>query len=364
MNFFKSLFNGKKEPINSYADFWEWFEKHENKFYKVLKNDGDIQSEFFHKLGPKLTELKEGFWYLAGMFDDDTAELILTADGITKNIVFTEELVAAAPKMKHWKITALKQPSNISKYSLEMNGHVFSEDTLFFYSNDHPHLPDEIDITITHEDFSEATKNNVVNGVYLTLDNFLGELNTVTTIDNIHIINTKDATKELVPIRKLKDFLIWREKEFIEKYKGLRHDTENDSYAGLEAFLENGLPLFAVVNTDVLNWDSKASHPWIAVLEIKYDGKNTNGMPDEKTYQLLSEIEDKIVTELKDADGYINIGRQTADSSREVYFACIEFRKPSKVLYNIQQEYQNSIKIDFDIYKDKYWQSFDRFIVN
>ena len=70
------------------------------------------------------------------------------------------------------------------------------------------------------------------------------------------------------------------------------------------------------------------------------------------------------MAELKDSDGYLNIGRQTADSVREVYFACFEFRKPSKVLHTIKKEYQNKIKLDFDIYKDKYWQSFNRFIHN
>ena len=364
MNFFKSLFGSKEETIHSYADFWKWFEKNEGRFYKVVKNNGDIQHAFFDKIAPKLKQLKEGFWYVAGMFDDDTAELILTADGITKNIAFVEEMVAAAPNMKRWKITALKQASNIAEYKLEMNGYVFGVNTMHFYSNDHSELPDEIDITITHQDFNDENKNIIINGVYLTLDNFLGELNTVTTIDNINIINTKDAAQELVPIEKLKDFLIWREKEFVEKYKGLRHNTENDSYAGLEATLENGLPLLAVVNTDVLHWDSKASHPWVVVVELKYDGTNTNGMPDETTYQLLSEIEEKIMAVLKDEDGYINIGRQTANGLREIYFACIDFRKPSKILYSIQQKYKNRIQIDFDIYKDKYWQSFNRFKVN
>lgn len=362
MSFWKSLFNTKKEAIHSYTDFWKWFEQHEKKFYKVLKNDGDVHNVFFNKLAPKLNELKDGFWYVAGMYDDDTAELILTADGIIKNIAFVEELVAAAPTMNHWKITALKQSSDMGKYSIEMDGYKFNNDKISFYSNDHPQMPDEIDITITHEDFSEANEKTMSNGVYLTLDNSLGELNAVTTIDNILIINPKDATQDLIPLKKLKDFLIWREKEFVEKYKGLRHNTENDSYSALEATLENGLPLLAILNTDVLNWDSKASHPWIAMIEIKYDGKNTNGMPDDTTYQLLNEIEDKIIAVLKDSDGYINIGRQTVDSVREIYFACIEFRKPSKVLYSIQKEYQDTIEIDFDIYKDKYWQSFDRFM--
>lgn len=364
MSFLKSIFSTKEEPINSYSDFWKWFEKNEKKFHKVLKDQGNINTVFFDKLAPKLNELKDGFWFLAGMYDDNTAELILTADGEIKNIVFVEELVQSAPKMNNWKITALKQPSDLNQYGIEMDGYKFDESKMDFYSTDHKQMPDEIDITITHKDFNEENRAVMINGIYLALDNSLGELNSVTTIDNVNIINPKDATSELIPLEKLKDFLTWREKEFVEKYKGFRHNTENDNYSGLEATLKNGLPLVAVINTDLLNWDSKASHPWIAVMEIKYDGKSNNGMPDDSTYQLLNEIEDKIMAELKDSDGYLNIGRQTADSIREIYFACVEFRKPSKILHEIKKEYKNKIQLDFDIYKDKYWQSFNRFNPN
>jgi hypothetical protein len=60
-------------------------------------------------------------------------------------------------------------------------------------------------------------------------------------------------------------------------------------------------------------------------------------------------------------DGYLSIGRQTADSVREIYFACKDFRKPSKVMHNIQMKYADQIEISFDLYKDKYWMSFNRF---
>jgi hypothetical protein len=364
MNFLKSLFNTKEQPINSYSDFWNWFEENEQKFYKVLKDQGNINKVFFDKLAPKLNELKDGFWFLAGMYDDNTAELILTADAIIKNIVFVEELVESAPKMNNWKITALKQPSDLNQFGIEMDGYKFDESKMNFYSTDHKSMPDEIDITITHQDLNEENRDIMTNGIYLALDNSLGELNSVATIDNVNIINPKDAANELIPLEKLKDFLTWREKEFVEKYKGLRHDTENDSYSSLEATLNNGLPLLAIINTDLLNWDSKASHPWISVMEIKYDGKNNNGMPNDIIYQLLNEIEENIMAELKDSDGYLNVGRQTADSVREIYFACIDFRKPSKVLHKTKKEYQDKIELDFDIYKDKYWQSFNRFMPN
>lgn len=364
MTFLKTLFNKKEKSIKSYTDFWNWFQENERKFHNVLKEHGDIKRVFFDKLAPKLNELKDGFWYLAGMYDESISELVITSDGVIKNIVFAEELVQAAPKLTNWKFTALKPAMDIKNVKLDMAGYTFDNENLSFYSIDHKNYPDEIDIVIAHNDFNEQNESTITNGTYIFLDNYLGELNSITTIDNLKVTSKNQAEKELIPISKLKDFLIWREKEFIEKYKGLRHNTDNDNYSSLEATLENGLPLLAIVNSDLLNWDCKASHPWISTVKIKYDGKNNNGMPNENEYQLLNEIEDKIISELKDSDGYLNIGRETADSLREIFFACTDFRKPSKVLHNIRNEYKTIIEIEFDIYKDKYWQSFNRFITN
>ncbi len=53
--------------------------------------------------------------------------------------------------------------------------------------------------------------------------------------------------------------------------------------------------------------------------------------------------------------------RQTAKGEREIYFACKDFRKPSKVFYQIQQNHSDNFEINYTIYKDKYWQTFERF---
>ena len=84
-------------------------------------------------------------------------------------------------------------------------------------------------------------------------------------------------------------------------------------------------------------------------------------MPDDDTSQLLTNIEDDIMEELKDIDGYLNVGRQTSKNEREIYFACLDFRRPSKVLYQLQKDYSGKLEMDYNIRKDKYWQSFERF---
>ncbi len=362
MNYLKKLFNKKEEPINSYEDFWNWFQKNELTFFNVVKKRRNIERLFFKKLSSKLDELKDGFLYLTGMSGDKTVELIFTSDGDVKNFVFIEELVNSSPKLSNWKFIALKPAIEIDNLNIEMSGHAFNKDKLFFYSNEIVNLPDEIDITVVHNDFNIKNESAITNGIYIFLDNYLGELDFSSAIDNITIAGKNEAKKKLIPIWKLKSFIIWRQKEFIEKYENYKYNSENDKHVSLEAELENGNPLIAIINTDLLTWNRKASHPWILIIEIKYQTHgNKGGMPNEETYQLLDEIEDKISEELKETEGYLNIGRQTADSVREIYFACKDYRKPSKTLHKMQFSYSSIIEIVFDIYKDKYWQSFNRF---
>lgn len=361
MSFIKSIFGKKDEPIKNYADFWTWFQKNERDFFNVVKSKKNIEKGFFDKLSPKLAELKEGYFYLTGMDDDNTVELVLTADGNTKNIVFVEELVEQAPKINGWKFTSLKPPLDIKNVSISMSGYDFNGDNLFFYSNEHPDYPDEIDISIVHNDLTEENRKQIGNGTYIFLDNFIGELDFVNNIDNLKVIGRHEVEKEIIPIAKLKEFLNWRQKEFIEKYQGVRYDTEEDEHSILEAELESGNKLFAVINTQLLEWDSRASHSWIAVITFNYDGSNNNAMPNENDYESLNQIEETILEELTDKDGYLYIGRQTANNERDIYFACKDFRKPSKVFYRIQQGYSDKFEIEYDIYKDKYWQSFERF---
>ena len=363
MSFLKKIFNTKEEPINNYNDFWNWFQKNEKAFLKVLKGNGDIENDFFNKLSPKLNELREGYYFLTGMMNDNTAELVLTADGVIKNIVFVEELVNAAPVIESWKFTALKPALGIEDVTIKMADYIFSKDELSFYYNEDSNFPDEIDITVIHNDLNEENRDIVTNGTYIFLDNFLGELNFATTIDNIYVIGKDKVEKELIPIEKLKDFLIWREKEFVEKYSGTRHNTENDRYSMLEAQIEGGKPLVAVINTDLLSWDSKASHPWILAIEARFLS-DENGMPNDIILQKLSDLEEDIMNQLPDVDGYLNIGRETANSTRNLYFACKDFRKPSKVAEDLIGSYDDRFIISFEIYKDKYWQSFNRFVGN
>jgi uncharacterized coiled-coil DUF342 family protein len=84
-------------------------------------------------------------------------------------------------------------------------------------------------------------------------------------------------------------------------------------------------------------------------------------MPDDDTYQLMDEFEDKLIKELPDAEGYLNIGRETHNSTRTIYFACKEFRKSSKATHTLIEEYAEKLEASYNIYKDKYWITLNKF---
>jgi hypothetical protein len=340
-----------------YKSFWDWFLTMEKDFYEVVKKREQeaIEKDFFDIISPKLSQVNEGYYFLTGMFDDFTAELIVTVEGEIRNIVFAEELIAAAPRLDHWKFTALKPAMDAKNVNVSMGEYEFTKDTIFFYSKEQEEYPDEIDLVFVYNGNAE-NKNTITTGVCIFLDSFLGELNFATQIDTFTVIGIDKAEKELVPIEKLKDFLEWREREFTEKYKSVKRGDSEEEFSILRADLENGRPLIACMNLPLLHYDAKASYPWISVLTIHYNGDANDGLPEKEDFEKLSDIENKAIEELKE-EGYLYIGRESADNIKESYFAGEDFRQISKVFKAIIQD-NPDYKISFRIFKDKYWQYF------
>ncbi|MBP2616991.1 DUF695 domain-containing protein [Chryseobacterium jejuense] len=345
------------EEKQNYKSFWEWFLTKEKDFYKIVEKGGQeaIEKDFFDSIAPKLSQINEGYYFLTGMSEDSTAELILTADGEIRNVVFIEELIATAPKLDHWKFTALKPAMDIKNVNVTMGDYTFTKDNIFFYSNEQEEYPDEIDLVFVYEGNTE-NKDAITTGICIFLDNFLGELNFATQIDTFIVVGRDQAKKELVPIEKLKDFLSWREREFTEKYQSVIRAEVEDEFSILRASLDDEKPLIACMNLPLLNYDAKASYPWISVLKFHYNGENNDGLPEKEDFEKLGDIEDKAVEELKEK-GYLYIGRETADNIKESYFAGKDFRVISKVFKTIKDS-NPEYKISFSVFKDKYWQYF------
>lgn len=355
----------QKQQTKQYAAFWKWFNKHQKTFYNILKHEDSkgIDKNFFDPLMQKLTEIRDGYYFLAGIDGNDIAELIFTADGEITNIPFMEDLVAAAPEIHGWRFIASKPESDLNCTTINMEGYTFTLENLYFYATASPDSPDSICITVIHNDYTDtpSVANKIIQGVYLFLDNYLGEVKSVTVIDSVSVQGPSKAEKDLIPIDKLKSYLEWRQKEFVEKYENVRYNEENDCYASLKAQSENGNPVMIMVNTGAMDWDRAASHPWILKVNIKYDGSHNEGLPTSETNKFMDLIEDQLIELIPIKDGHIYLGRETYEGNRYIYFACHDFRQSSRVTEFIINQYSDQLEIERNIYKDLYRRSLSTF---
>lgn len=352
----KKVFSSKEEETGIYADFWNWFLKYQKAFHQVVKDRENIEVGFFNPLSDALANINDGIYYLTGMFNADTVELIFTPDGIIKNIVFVEELVDQGLNIPGWKFTALKPENGKKNRQIKMGDYVFNKENIKFYPSHNSDYPDEINLKIVYDQFVEEDKSMINNGIYHFLDHFLGELAFIIKVDYLSVVGKEEIKGELNSLDKLPAYLEWREKEFIEKYKATRYHTENDTYLTFEMNLKNGNFLVAMMNQDLLKWDKKASHPWMLSIEISYDGQETNGMPDKAVSDNMNKFENELISYLSDEKGYLNIGRETGDNSRRIFIACKEFRYSSKITDQLIKQYQSELDITYNISKDKYWR--------
>lgn len=70
MSFFKKLFGNKQQAIqnnqNRYAEFWQWFQQHQQHFHRIVDemNRDTIEQDFFDRLSPELAKVHAGIFFL------------------------------------------------------------------------------------------------------------------------------------------------------------------------------------------------------------------------------------------------------------------------------------------------------------
>lgn len=363
MGFIRKLFtrSSREVAIMDYASFWQWFSLHQKEFYAILKGRNDIGQRLLGRLLPALRMLNPGFSCLCGIEKDGCAELIISAEGNIKNFVFAEDLIACAPEIANWRFIALKPAAGLDTIATQMEGYEFSEEKIRFFPRIDPCYPDEISLVFVHEDYHPENAQQIEDGTFVFLENALGEQNLATMIDQIDVAGPEDVQEETIPLNKLLPYLKWREAEFVEKYKGNRYNTDQDRYATFSAQDSRGRSSIGLMNTDLLQWDAKGSHPWMMTIRISYPDYQANGMPDRETFQKMDEFEKDLCELLIDANGYLNIGRQTYNGSRTIYFACTEFRYASRITQMMITDYKHALDVNYDIRRDKYWTTVERF---
>lgn len=349
--------NTSKRDADEFENFWRFFTLHSDDFFKTIKSGKGVEEDFFEDLTAKLEEINEGIFFLVGMENESLAELIFTPVGAPKNVFLVEELVASAPKITHWQFRALKPANPKLDFDIKFDNLIFTKHNIKFYPIIHTQYPDEIDLMLVYDNFHVEAYEEIFNGIYLFLENYLGEEIMIESIDKIQVAAPNESNKELIPVSKLKDYLIWREKEFVEKYHHIKYNSKDNEYIGFEGIIEDNTPIVSYINANVIHWEFKASHPWI--LSVILESVSENNIIDDSTALLINQIHDDLEKMLPENKGNIFIGWHKVNGNIEIFYACQEFRGPSVAMREIEANFGNKLKVSYDIFKDKYWRTFE-----
>ena len=365
MKFIKNIFSKKEEKESTsksqitIVEFWNWFMENQSRFHKAVKEQNNIQFEFINPVFNKLNQIREGAFLLIGMMDENKAEIVFTAEGNLLNFPYISEIVDSSPKLENPQFTAFKPSMDFPDFGINMGPKSFSTDNIKFYTNIDSNYPDQIDIRLVFtEEYGEEEKALTEHGIFIFGENYIGELKLATQVDRISVEHQIDTSEDLNPITKLNEYINWREKEFEEKYIGTVHNSDESNYSSLE-WEKGDKGIVGVVNSDLIRWDKKASHPWIMVITIEFDENENNGMPNQEALQTYYQFEDKLRELLPDKEGYIHVAQTTGLGKREIYYANKDFVKPIKILDQMKDKV--NFKYSIEVFKDKYWQSMKHF---
>lgn len=149
------------------ARFWKWFVANSERLFYFERE----QERIFDELQTQLHRVAVGLTFEIGQIDHGKREFVVSADGIPELFPHVEKLVAAAPPLTQWQVTAFRRPMPIG-FVIKMEGLQLGPDDIWFMAE-----PDG-DLTglVLYIRDLDATNDAILgNAAYILLDTALGE---------------------------------------------------------------------------------------------------------------------------------------------------------------------------------------------
>ncbi|MDR0230065.1 MAG: DUF695 domain-containing protein [Flavobacteriaceae bacterium] len=353
MSFLKKLFGSQVKETEvfeiekEYQKFWEWFTQNEKRFKEVIETQDNVVDNFIEVVSPKLKAINPNFNMLAGGRPGSVTEFIVTPDGALKAVPFVEDFIVCAPDIEGWSFLACKKPSK--GIALRMGDFELSEDTVSFIPLIEEGYPDYIALRFIIDAYTPENEEELGNALFIFLDNYIGEMLTMTEIDHLEVRGNDAIEGEPIPVSKLEDYLNFRSKEFVEKYDGVKRNSDLDDYVLMEMKNDDEVYL-ATLNKSFIFWEKRMSYPWVIRIDMFYEAGGS-GMPNKEDVAIMDEIEDL----LNESGIVTTVVRETGGGERNLYLATQDFRTASKEVFSTLSLYDKRIKSSYRLYKDKYW---------
>lgn len=177
---------------NKEKQFWDWFEKNQQRLVEFIDSEGK-DYEVFHEMSKEIKKVNPLlFSELSLDRETNKYQLIVTPDGIRDGLKPTIKLTDEAPEFENWEIIRFR-PVN-EDFNLEIEGmHYNSDDFRVLRSFDMEN--EMVDIAVCIKGFVENDNMFVTIG-FLALDHLIGEFNILTRVGQIDFFGLDFITPE------------------------------------------------------------------------------------------------------------------------------------------------------------------------
>lgn len=343
--------------MNTAQQFWNWFSENQERFTGIHGKSMEEVNALFDEVMPVLHQYNEGLSLEIGA-QKPPYEIIITAEGMKKHFAAAEQLVALAPAIPNWQVTALK-PAVGDHFDFKMGAITVNCENLQFIPLQDEDDEDAVAIRIIHRDYpveDGALKNALTTGIYNVMDCLLGEKNATLDISSLEIAAEEQEGDKVLPFKELPHFINWKKKE--RKIADVRHPEDSMTlYQGTA----DGEKVFLTANTALNYYNFKSEYPVLFRVVADFSQLFGEDGDNQGILEPVYEIEDRIIEALKTADKGFYVLSETKGDKRTM---CFYTNDEAYVMSLLEKEQGNSSKIQLagETLFDPYWVEVSDFV--
>ncbi len=191
--------------------FWDWFSRHAPK----LKDSAGASFErLTDELLCVLQRYCEGLAFEIGHDGSGCYEFVVTAYGNTDYFEAVERLVAQAPRLDDWRVTAFKPPMP-ENFRVDMDGVAIDTAEAFFIPLECASAPNDIGVRLFLQGYDPALEEVYMQASSTVLQTILGEKSFAYDLQHIEMEPLPGDMEGLIPILDIPDYIQWKEEQRI-----------------------------------------------------------------------------------------------------------------------------------------------------
>ena len=187
------------------SEFWSSFQKNSEALSRIATADAPVYDELLEKL----QQIDAGLYFEFSV-QPEQCELLITAEGDQNLFACVNDIVAAAPKVKGWKIFALK-PKNGFPKTVEWEGFKIAIADVVFDPLDNGE--ENLGLRILVPGLNEEDIDNAHNALLRAIDHGLGERDFAESIQYTEVVALEGPASEYIPLGDLDRYIQWHKKQ-------------------------------------------------------------------------------------------------------------------------------------------------------